>query len=47
MSGPSKLVGITPGKRILFLTKDLELIRRQLYEGLDLKMEPVEPFKYG
>ncbi len=42
MSGPSKLVGITPGKRVLFLTKDLELIRRQLYEELDLKMEDLE-----
>ena len=30
---------MTPGKRVLFLTKDLELIRKQLYEGLDLRME--------
>ena len=26
MSGLSNLIGITPGKRVLFLTKDLELI---------------------
>ena len=32
-------VSLTPGKRVLFLTKDLGLIRKQLYEGLDLKME--------
>ena len=34
---PAQIV-LTPGKRVLFLTKDLELIRRQLYEGLDLSM---------
>jgi 3-isopropylmalate/(R)-2-methylmalate dehydratase large subunit len=33
-----KTVKLTPGKRVLFLTKDLELIRKQLYEGLDLRM---------
>jgi hypothetical protein len=32
-------VKLTPGKRVLFLTKDLELIRKQLYEGLDLRMQ--------
>ncbi|MBI3270322.1 MAG: aconitate hydratase [Planctomycetes bacterium] len=31
-------VSLTPGKRVLFLTKDLSLIRRQLHEGLDLRM---------
>ncbi len=36
---PPSIVKITPGKRVLFLTKDLELIRRQLYDGLNLKME--------
>ena len=36
---PPSFVKITPGKRVLFLTKDLELIRRQLYDGLNLKME--------
>lgn len=33
-----KTVKLTPGKRVLFLTKDLELIKKQLYEGLDLRM---------
>ena len=33
------LISLTPGKRVLFLTKDLDLIRKQLYEGLDLRME--------
>ena len=36
---PPKRIALTPGKRVLFLTKDLELIRRQLYEGLDLRMD--------
>jgi 3-isopropylmalate/(R)-2-methylmalate dehydratase large subunit len=36
---PPAQIALTPGKRVLFLTKDLELIRRQLYEGLDLRME--------
>lgn len=31
-------IKLTPGKRVLFLTKDLELIRKQLYEGLNLRM---------
>ena len=35
---PPQQISLTPGKRVLFLTKDLELIRRQLYEGLDLRM---------
>src|SRR5688572_26076597 len=30
---------LTPGKRVLFLTKDPELIRRQLDGDLDLRME--------
>ena len=29
-------------KEGLFLTKDLELIRRQLYEGLDLMMADLD-----
>ena len=41
-SWPPKQVSLTPGKRVLFLTKDLELIRKQLYEGLNLKMEDLE-----
>jgi 3-isopropylmalate/(R)-2-methylmalate dehydratase large subunit len=32
-------VRLDPNKRVLFLTKDLNLIRKQLYEGLDLRME--------
>ena len=36
---PPKHVALTPGKRVLFLTKDLNLIRKQLYDGLDLRME--------
>lgn len=35
---PPPVVRLTPGKRVLFLTKDLELIKRQLYAGLDLRM---------
>ncbi|MHC5021029.1 MAG: aconitase family protein, partial [Planctomycetota bacterium] len=35
---PPPDVKLTPGKRVLFLTKDLELIKKQLYEGLDLRM---------
>ncbi|MBX3460361.1 MAG: aconitate hydratase [Planctomycetes bacterium] len=34
-----KTIKLTPGKRVLFLTKDLELIKKQLYEGLDLRMQ--------
>ena len=36
---PPENVSLTPGKRVLFLTKNLELIRKQLYEGLNLRME--------
>jgi 3-isopropylmalate/(R)-2-methylmalate dehydratase large subunit len=32
-------VSLTPGKRVLFLTRDPELIRRQLRGELDLRME--------
>src|SRR5215468_7774659 len=34
---------LTPGKRVLFLTKDPELIRRQLAGELDLRMDDVRP----
>ena len=37
------MVQLTPGKRVLFLTKDLDLIKKQLYEGLDLKMADLKP----
>src|SRR5918998_3527672 len=36
---PPETVRLAPGKRVLFLTKDPELIRRQLREELDLRME--------
>ena len=36
---PPKDISLSPGKRVLFLTKDLDLIRKQLYDGLDLRME--------
>jgi 3-isopropylmalate/(R)-2-methylmalate dehydratase large subunit len=36
-----RTVSLTPGKRVLFLTKDPELIRRQLRGELDLRMEDV------
>ena len=36
---PPENISLTPGKRVLFLTKDLGLIRKQLYEGLNLRME--------
>ena len=34
-------ISLTPGKRVLFLTKDPELVRRQLAGQLDLRMEDV------
>lgn len=40
---PPKIIQKNPKKRILFLTKNLELIKRQLYEGLDLKWQDVKP----
>lgn len=39
----SQVVRLTPGKRVLFLTKDLEQIRRQLRGELDLSMQDVRP----
>ncbi|MDX1385037.1 MAG: aconitate hydratase, partial [Thermoanaerobaculia bacterium] len=38
---PPELVRLTPGKRVLFLTKDPEPIRRQLAGELDLTMDDV------
>ncbi|HYH45646.1 MAG TPA: aconitase family protein [Thermoanaerobaculia bacterium] len=35
---PPDLVRLTPGKRVLFLTKDPDLIRRQLAGEIDLRM---------
>jgi len=39
---PPDRIGLSAGKRVLFLTKDLGLIRKQLYEGVDLRMEDFE-----
>jgi 3-isopropylmalate/(R)-2-methylmalate dehydratase large subunit len=36
---PPSAIRLTPGKRVLFLTKDPELIRKQLRGGLDLQMK--------
>jgi 3-isopropylmalate/(R)-2-methylmalate dehydratase large subunit len=36
---PAEIVSLTPGKRVLFLTKDPELIRRQLRGEVDLRMQ--------
>jgi 3-isopropylmalate/(R)-2-methylmalate dehydratase large subunit len=36
---PEKTIRLTPGKRVLFLTKDPELIREQLRGELDLQMK--------
>lgn len=35
---PPKMISLSPEARILFLTKDLSLIRAQLYDGLNLSM---------
>jgi len=39
----TRVVALDPGRRVLFLTKDLEQIRRQLSGELDLKMADVDP----
>lgn len=36
---PPAKVALNAEKRVLFLTKDLDLIKQQLYEGLNLKMK--------
>jgi homoaconitase/3-isopropylmalate dehydratase large subunit len=36
---PASIIRLTPGKRVLFLTKDPELIRKQLRGELDLQMK--------
>ena len=38
-SWPPSFVRLSDDARVLFLTKDLDLIKKQLYEGLELKME--------
>ena len=42
-SWPPKEIRLDPEKRVLFLTKDLELIKRQLYDGLNLEMKDISP----
>lgn len=37
------LVKLQPSERVLFLTKDLDVIRKQLYEGLNLRMSEIAP----
>src|SRR5438132_5597798 len=39
---PEPIVRLTPGKRVLFLTKDPELIRKQLRGELDLQMKDLK-----
>ena len=39
---PPETIRLTPGKRVLFLTKDPDLIRRQLTGELDLRIEDLE-----
>jgi 3-isopropylmalate/(R)-2-methylmalate dehydratase large subunit len=39
MAKPPEIVALEPGKRVLFLTKDPDLIRRQLRGELDLSMD--------
>jgi len=41
MTKPPAVVQLTPGKRVLFLTKDPDKIRRQLAGELDLTMDDV------
>ena len=36
-------IALTPGKRVLFLTKDMDLIKQQLYNGLNLQMKDINP----
>lgn len=40
---PPEEVKLSPGKRVLFLTKDLDLIKQQLYDGVNLTMSDVSP----
>ena len=43
VSGGEQKISLTPGKRVLFLTKNLDLIKQQLYDGLNLEMSDVNP----
>jgi 3-isopropylmalate/(R)-2-methylmalate dehydratase large subunit len=40
---PPAAFSLTPGKRVLFLTKDPDVIRRQLAGDLDLRMADLDP----
>ena len=40
---PPEEVKLSPGKRVLFLTKNFYFIKQQLYDGLNLKMSDVSP----
>ena len=42
-SDGTRVVRLTPGKRVLFLTKDLELLRAQLRGERDLSLDDVTP----
>ena len=39
---PPQNIQLSPDKRVLFLTKDLELIREQIHGGLNLKMSDLD-----
>lgn len=39
---PPQYISLNPNKRILFLTKDLDLIRQQIHEGLNLQMKDLK-----
>src|SRR5687767_15899289 len=39
---PPQTVSLTPGKRVLFLTRDPELIRKQLRGEIDLQMKDLK-----
>lgn len=39
----NQIIKLDPTKRVLFLTKDLDIIKEQLYNNLDLKMTDLKP----
>ncbi len=43
VNGEERQIGLTPSKRVLFLTKNLDLIKQQLYDGLNLQMKDINP----
>ncbi|MBT4924233.1 MAG: aconitate hydratase [Euryarchaeota archaeon] len=40
---PPQKIALAKNKRVLFLTKDLDLIKQQLYDGLNLHMSDINP----